>query len=82
MGGSEGFGGDNLTFRKTKGEISRNCEPKKGRLLKTLKGFRGEGGGGGGGPTQICLDNDGSRELSIVIRGDHFNEVTFRGGIR
>ena len=47
MGGSEGFGGDNLTFRKTKGEISRNCEPKKGRLLKTLKGFRGEGGGGG-----------------------------------
>lgn len=45
MGGSEGFGGDNLTFRKTKGEISRNCEPKKGRLLKTLKGFRGEGGG-------------------------------------
>ena len=48
MGGSEGFGGDNLTFRKTKGEISRNCEPKKGRLLKTLKGFRGEGGGGGG----------------------------------
>ena len=49
MGGSECFGGDNLTFRKTKGEISRNCEPKKGRLLKTLKGFRGEGGGGGGG---------------------------------
>ena len=48
MGGSEGFGGDNLTFRKTKGEISRNCEPEKGRLLKTLKGFRGEGGGGGG----------------------------------
>ena len=48
MGGSEGFGGDNLTFRKTKGEISRNCEPKKGRLLKTLKGFRGEGWGGGG----------------------------------
>ena len=47
MGGSEGFGGDNLTFRKTKGEISRNCEPEKGRLLKTLKGFRGEGGGGG-----------------------------------
>ena len=47
MGGSEGFGGDNLTFRKTKGEISRNCEPKKGRLLKTLKGFRGEGGRGG-----------------------------------
>ena len=47
MWGSEGFGGDNLTFRKTKGEISRNCEPKKGRLLKTLKGFRGEGGGGG-----------------------------------
>ena len=46
MGGSECFGGDNLTFRKTKGEISRNCEPKKGRLLKTLKGFRGEGGGG------------------------------------
>ena len=78
MGGSECFGGDNLTFRKTKGEISRNCEPKKGRLLKTLKGFRGEGGG----TTQICLDNDGSRELSIVIRGDHFNEVTFRGGIR
>ena len=80
MWGSEGFGGDNLTFRKTKGEISRNCEPEKGRLLKTLKGFRGEGGGGG--TTQICLDNDGSRELSIVIRGDHFNEVTFRGGIR
>ena len=53
MGGSEDFGGDNLIFRKTKGEISRNCEPKKGRLLKTLKGFRGEGG-----TTQICLDNE------------------------
>ena len=54
MGGSEGFGGDNLTFRKTKGEISRNCEPKKGRLLKTLKGFRGEGGGGGGEPLKFA----------------------------
>ena len=30
-----------------------------------------EGGGGGGG----------SRESSKVIRGDHFSEVTFKGGI-
>ena len=54
MGRAEDFRGNQLIFRRTKGEISRN---------------RHEGGGGG------------SRESSKVIRRDHFNEVTFKGGL-
>ena len=50
--------------------------------LKSLEGVRG-------GTTQICLENEGmeggggagSRESSKNIRGDHFSEVTFKGGI-
>ena len=30
MGGSEGFGGDNLTFRKQKGRSVVTVSPKKG----------------------------------------------------
>ena len=49
-----------------------------GGSLKTLEGFRG-------GTTQICLENEdmvgGSRESSNAIRGDHFSEVTFKGGV-
>ena len=53
---------------------------QEGGSLKTLEGFRG-------GTTQICLENEdmggggGSRKSSNVIRGDHFSEVTFKGGI-
>ena len=47
--------------------------------MKSLEGVRG-------GTTQICLENEGmegggSRESSKIIRGDHFSEVTFKGGI-
>ena len=39
--GAEDFRGDHLIFRRTKGGISRNWEPKiKGESLKTLEGFR------------------------------------------
>ena len=51
---------------------------QEGGSLKTLEGFRG-------GTTQICLENEdmegGSQKSSKVIRGDHFSEVTFKGGI-
>ena len=71
--GTEDFRGDHLIFRRTKGGISRKLEPKRG-LMKTLEGFRGppDGGGGGGG---------GLRKSSTVIKGNHFSEVTFKGGI-
>ena len=43
----------------------------------------GEGGGGLG--AQICLENEDmgrrSQKSSKVIRGDHFSEVAFKGGI-
>ena len=58
--------------------LSRNWEPKRGGSLKTFEGF-------GGGTTQICLENEGmvegSRKSSKVIRGGHFTEETFKGGI-
>ena len=85
LGGSEGFGGDHLIFRRTEGGISRNWEHKREgeESLKIFDGFRGV-------TTQICLNNasltckdivGGSRKLSIVMRGDHFNKTTFKGGI-
>ena len=38
------------------------------------------------GTTQICLENKGmgrggSRKSSKVVKGDHFSEVTLKGGI-
>ena len=48
--------------------------------LKNLEGFRG-------GATKICVESEdmkgggGSRKSSNVIKGDHFSEVTFKGGI-
>ena len=47
MGGSENFGGDNLIFRKTKGEISRNCEPKKREITENFERIQRGGRGGG-----------------------------------
>ena len=44
-------------------------EDFRGGSLKTLEGFRG-------GTTQICLENEDMGE-----GGDHFSEVTFKGGI-
>ena len=46
----------------------------KGGSLKTLEGFRG-------GTTQICSENEGIGGIAKVIKGDHFSEVTFKGGI-
>ena len=61
--------GDHLIFGRTKGSISPNSA-----VIQR-----------GGGTTQICLENEdmewGSRKSSKVIRGDHFSEVTFKGGI-
>ena len=68
LGGEGGdFRGDHLILGSTKGEISRNWEPRRGRSLKVLEGFRGK-------TTQICLENEdigegGSRKSSTVIRG-------------
>ena len=68
--GTEDFRGDHLIFRKTKGGITENV----GRIQR--------------GATQICLENEdmeggggGLRKSSTVIRGNHFSEVTFKGGI-
>ena len=78
---AEDFSGDQLIFRRTKGEISRNWEPKMGDRWKLWKVSER-------GTTQICLANEGmgawggaSRGSSKVIRGDYFNEVTFKGGV-
>ena len=48
-------------------------------VAKSLEGFSG-------GTTQMCSENEdmgveGSRKSSKVIRGDHFGELTFKGGI-
>ena len=55
---------------------------KEGRIQG---GRRGGGDRGPQGATQICLDNarhgGGSRKLSIVVRGDHFNEMTFKARV-
>ena len=47
-------------------------EQKEGSL-KTLEGFRA-------GTTQICLENEGIGGIAKVIKGEHFSEVTFKGG--
>ena len=53
-------------------------ENPKGGSLKTLDGLRG-------GTTKFVWKmktwGGGSRKSSNVIRGDHFSEVTFKGGI-
>ena len=54
-------------------------ENPKGVSLKTLDGVRG-------GTTKFVWKmktwgGGGSRKSSNVIRGDHFREVTFKGGI-
>ena len=54
-------------------------ENPKGGIIETLEGFKG-------GTTKIRLENEdmgggGPRKSSNVIRGDHFSEVTFKGGI-
>ena len=69
LGVAEASRGDHLIFGRTKGSISPNSA-----VIQR-----------GGGTTQICLENEdmewGSRKSSKVIRGDHFSEVTFKGGI-
>ena len=53
-------------------------ENPRGGIAENLKDSEG-------GTTQICLENEGmvgvSRKSSKVIRGDHFTEETFKGGI-
>ena len=46
---------------------------QKGESLKTLEGFRA-------GTTQICLEDEGIGGIAKVIKGEHFSEVTFKGG--
>ena len=69
LGVAEDSRGDHLIFGRTKGSISPNSA-----VIQR-----------GGGTTQICLENEdmewGLRKSSKVIRGDHFSEVTFKGGI-
>ena len=57
---------DHLIFRRTKGGISRNLEPKREDHSNLLGKWRHRGG------------------IVKVIKsywGDHFSEVTFKGGI-
>ena len=42
--------------------------------MKTLEGFRA-------GTTQICLENEGIGGIAKVIKGEHFSDVTFKGGV-
>ena len=68
-------GGDHLIFRRTKGEISRNWEPKRGDQWKLWKDH------GRGGSAEICLENEDigleDREShQMLLGGDHFSEVT------
>ena len=70
----EDFGGrGHLIFRRTK-VASVVTENPKGGSLKTLDGLRG-------GATKFVWKMGGSRKSSNVIRGVHFSEVTFKGGI-
>ena len=64
-----------MILRRTKGRISRNTEPKP------ENGGRIRGGGGGGGALKFAWKMKSSRKSSNVISGDHFSEVTFKGGI-
>jgi len=67
-----------LIFRRTKGGSSVVTEnPKMGDRLKLWKDSEG-------GPFKFAWKMKtwgGSRKSSKVIRGDHFSEVTFNGGI-
>ena len=63
-GGVERFLGDHFIFRRTEGGFSHNLKHKKGGSLKILD----------------MRHEEGSQKLSIVMRGDHFNEITFKGG--
>ena len=60
-----------MIFRRTKGGISHNCQ----KLWKNSEG----------GPLKFAWKMQtlvgGSQKSSNVIRGDHFSEVTFKGGI-
>ena len=60
--------------RRILGGITWFLGEQKGGSLKTLEGFRG-------GTTQICSENEGIGGIPKVIKGDHFSEVTFKGGI-
>ena len=76
--GSEDFWGDHLIFRRTEGGISRSREPERGSLKKFWK----DSGGGGtlkSAWTMPDMGGGGSRKLSIVMTGDRFNEITFKG---
>ena len=70
----EDFSGDHLIFRRTKGGISRNWEPKRGDHWKLSKDSEG-------GPVKFAwkmkIWAGGSRKSSKVIRKDHFSEVTY-----
>ena len=77
-GGGRILGGS-LDFRRTKGMISRNWEPKRGDHWKLWKDSKG-------GPLKFAWKMKawgGSRKPSkVIIWGDHFrSEVTFNGGI-
>ena len=66
-----------MIFRRAKGGISRKRRTQAWASLKTLEGF-------GRGITQIFLENEDMEGIAKVIksiRGDHFSEVTFKGGI-
>ena len=81
VGEAEDVRGDHLMFGRTKGG-SVVTENPEGGIAENFGKIRR-------GPTQICLENEdmvggggrGSRKSSKVIRGDHFGEVTFKGGI-
>ena len=76
-GGRGCWEGDHLIFRRTKQGGSVVTENPKGGITENFGRIQR-------GTTQICLENEdmvgGSRESSNAIRGDHFSEVTFKGG--
>ena len=75
-----GGGGDHLIFGRTKGG-SVLTENPKGGSLKTLEGFRGGNHSNLLGKMKTCGGGGDRRESSKVIRGDHFSDVTSKGGI-
>ena len=75
----EDFRGDHLTFRRTKGRISRNWEPKRGIAGNFGRIQKGE--------HSNCLRKlrHGGGGIAKVIQsywGDHLSEVTFQRGDR
>ena len=69
------MGEDHLIFRRTKGRSVVTENPKE-KIWKDSKG----------GPLKFAWKwrhgvGGGSRKSSNVIRGDHFSEVTFTGGM-